>query len=308
HSTNWLSGIWKYLGTDWNGSDGWSMHFNPSSEPEGTEAALYIQAYDMAGNWAGAAAWNLGIDKTPPTTAMKHLGATQPSNAFLLEWTASDNLSGIDYVELQEQMNSNGSWTTYPLIDESEVNHWIVGVPGNNYAYRLRGVDHSGNSETYPATAETGTSVPVADVICFAMDSYDTGGDDNSPARASLIYADGASQMHNYCNPLAANRQNDEDWIKLNVVQGVHYRIESLANSLPSASRISLYAQDGTTLIAETIPVSFGDNTYLMWAADRTAQVYIRLRHLDGRVIGNDVGATISVKTGILYLLPLLNR
>jgi hypothetical protein len=307
HSTYWYPGAWEYLGTDRDGTDGWSISFDPAGQLEGNNAALYIHAFDMAGNFTGVGAWNLGIDKNAPVTEMKPLDATQPSNAFLLEWTASDNLSGIDFVEIQENRN-NTNWSTLPLIDGSNTNHWILGDPGNAYSYRMHGVDYSGNSENYPTVAEASTAIPEADVICFAPDSYDTSGNDNTPANASTIYADGAQQIHNYCNPLSPDFQSDEDWVKLTVIHGQHYFIHSIAISPPTATIISLYAQDGTTLLSESIPRAFGYNTYLVWTPARDETVYLRFRHLDGRVIGTNVGSTISVKTGILTYLPIINR
>lgn len=307
HSPNWISGVWEKLGTDWNGADGWNLLFSPAGEPEGSGAAFFIQVYDMAGNWTGVGAWNLIIDKTAPTTALNPLAATQPSNALLLQWTGSDNLSGIDYVEIQEKMN-NGTWTTSSRIDGSNNQYWIIGSPGNSYAYRMHGVDHSGNSENYPADAETSTIIPDAEVICYAPDSYDTSGNDNSPVNASLIYANGASQFHNFCNPLVPGFQNDEDWAKMVVVRGEHYLIHSVANSPPTATVISLFAQDGTSLLAEAAPIKFGNNTYVIWTSDRDELVYLRFRHVDGRVIGTNVASTISVRTGTFTYLPLIKR
>lgn len=307
HSTNWLSGLWEKLGIDRDGTDGWSMSFNPIEEPEGKDAALFIQVFDMAGNWAGAGTWDLGIDKTAPVTAMNSLAPTQPSNAFLLEWMGADNLSGIDYLEIQEKMNEE-SWTTLPPFDGAAIQYWMVGNPGNTYAYRMHGVDYSGNSETYPTDAETITAIPEANVLCFAPDSYDTSGNDNTPASASMIFANGASQFHNFCNPLAHNYQSDEDWAKLLVMHDQHYIIHAPANSPPTATIIDLYAQDGSTLLAEAVPATFGATTTLVWTSDRDEQVYLRFRHSDGRVIGNDVGSTISVKTGLWTYLPGINR
>ncbi len=305
HGTNWSSYEWEYLGEDRDGMDGWSLSFDPVGEQEGTDAAFFIQAYDLAGNWAGAAAWSLGVDKTAPTTNMKLLSPNQSSNAFIVEWTSSDNLSGIDYVEIQQQINS-GNWTTFPPIDGTDPKYWIIGIPGKVYSFRMHGIDHSGNVETYPTSAETSTAIPVENVLCFAPDSYDISGNDNSPSKASMIYADGPGQVHNYCNPLSPNYQNDEDWIKLDVTADVHYLVESLANSLPTATIISLYAQDGVTLLLETSPQEFGDNTALAWTSDYDGWVYIRIRHLDGRVIGNDVSTTVSVRTGEWTLLPIV--
>ena len=131
HSTNWSVNEWEYLGEDRDGTDGWSMSFDPVGEQEGTDAAFFIHAYDLAGNWAGAAAWSLGVDKTAPITNMKPLDPNQPSNAFVVEWTGSDNLSGIDYVEIQQQINS-GNWTTYPPTNGADLKYWIIGIPGND--------------------------------------------------------------------------------------------------------------------------------------------------------------------------------
>ena len=307
HSTDWFPGEWEYLETDRNGMDGWSTVFDPAGQPEGKNAAFFIHVYDMAGNFTGAGVWNLGIDKTAPVTDIKPLNVTQPSNAFLLEWTASDNLSGVDFFEIQEKLN-DGDWTTLPPIDGSKRNYWIIGIPGNTYSYRMHGVDHSGNGEDYPATTEANTAIPAAEVICFAPDSYDTSGNDNTPANASIIYTNGANQIHNYCNPLSPDYQNDEDWARLNVIHDQHYLIHSVANSPPTATVISLYAQDGVTLIAESVPREFGDDTVLVWTADRDEPVFIRLRHLDGRVIGNDVASTVSVRTGAWLFLPIIHQ
>jgi hypothetical protein len=142
YSNDWLSGAWEKLGTDWNGNDGWSMLFNPVGQLEGNDAALFVQVYDMAGNRTGVVAWNLGIDKTAPITAMKPLNLTQPSTAFLLEWTGSDNLSGIDFAEIKEKIN-DGTWTVMPRIVGSNTQYWIIGEPGTTYSYLMHGVDHS---------------------------------------------------------------------------------------------------------------------------------------------------------------------
>jgi Peptidase family M23/Bacterial Ig domain len=307
HSTNWQPGAWQYLGTDWDGVDGWTMTFSPTGEQEGNDAAFYIQVYDKAGNWNGAGSWKLGIDKTPPVTNMKPLNPTQPSSVYMLQWTGTDNMSGLDYVQIQQQMN-NGAWTSYPPIAAYNVGYWVVGEPGNTFSYRMRGVDHSGNTELYPTLAETTTSIPAAQVLCFAPDSFDSSGNDNSPAHASVIYANGASQVHNYCNPLSPDFKNDQDWIRLDVITGQAYVIQSVADSTLTASIISLFAADGTTLLGESYSIGLGLNTSLLWTSDRTGSVYIRLQHLDGRIIGSGVKTTISVKTGNAYFIPLISR
>ncbi len=306
HSTDWLVGSWEKLGTDYDGADGWSVQFNPSGEPEGNNAAFFIHVYDMAGNWTGVAAWNIGIDKTPPNTTMIPLAPVQPSNAFLLKWTGSDSLSGIDHFDVQGSVNGGG-WTDLPPVDGSSFGYWIIGSPGTTYSYRMRGVDRSGNTENYPSTAEVSTSIPSANTLCNSLDTYDTGRNDNSPANANEIFLDGAGQFHNFCNPLIPGYQNDEDWVRLVPIPGHHYLFLMMASSAPSATEISLFAQDGTTLLTHSTG-TFGKNSSLNWTAGSDQPVYLRLRHVDGRVIGSQVGGTFYVKTGNLAFLPLVNR
>jgi hypothetical protein len=102
--------------------------------------------------------------------------------------------------------------------------------------------------------------------------------------------------------------QNDEDWLTFTPIQGHRYYIVSVANSLPTASVISLYAQDGATLLAEASQDDFGSNTNLGWTADRIEPVYVRLRHVDGRVIGKDVGSTVYLHTGLRTYMPLAGK
>jgi hypothetical protein len=152
------------------------------------------------------------------------------------------------------------------------------------------------------------TAIPNAGVLCYTPDIYDTNRNDNSPANASTIIPNGLSQFHNYCNPLRADFQQDEDWVRMDVIQGERYFIHSITNSLPTVTEISLFADDGTTLIAKSSPPGFGSNTFLMWTPDHDQTVYLRLRHLDGRVIGTQVSSTVVVKTGFISFIPIINK
>jgi hypothetical protein len=62
HSGDWANSDWIYLGSDWDGSDGWSYNIDTSSLPGPTGAAIFVRVYDWAGNWRGAASWNLHLD------------------------------------------------------------------------------------------------------------------------------------------------------------------------------------------------------------------------------------------------------
>jgi hypothetical protein len=81
-----------------------------------------------------------------------------------------------------------------------------------------------------------------------------------------------------------------------------------MANNPQTATTISLYAQNGSTLIAESSAQGFGKNTRLVWTSNLDQVVYIRLRHLNGQVIGNDVSTTVSVQEAEVMYLPVVNR
>jgi hypothetical protein len=310
HSSDWLAGVWLPLTTDWDGTDGWSTVFDPVGQLEGRSAAIYVVAYDKAGNWMGDGAWELIVDKTAPESSMEPLAPVQSSTAFMLTWAGSDNLSGIDYYELQQRLDG-GAWTDYPVLGQIEgyvEQMWYIGEAGHTYEFRLHAVDYAGNTESYPATAEAITTVPITDVLCATLDEYDAVGDDNSPANASEIVANGDEQWHNFCNPLSPDALNDEDWITITVQTGERYLIQGFPEAAETATVLRLYASDGTTLLAQAAPLRFGEFVTLPWVSDRDDVVYLQVQHLDGRVIGSEVAYRIVVWVGYRIYLPLSLR
>jgi hypothetical protein len=307
HSANWQVAPWTSLVTDWDGQDGWSMDFDPAGQPEGIGAAVFVIAYDRAGNLAGAVSWNLGIDKTSPYTNISYMEGVQYSNAFPLRWTGSDNLSGIDYYQIQQQMDQ-GVWQNDPgNVGGEQTQSWIVAEAGHLYGFRMRGIDNSGNTEDYPIMAELTVTVPGEDVLCDSLDIFDTNGDDNSPANGSQLAA-GVGQTHNICNPLSPDYQDDEDWASFEVQTGRHYSIGAYPKSEQAAVVLRLYASDGVTLIKEVAPVEFGRSTNLEWIADYDGIVYLQMLHIDGRVIGSIVEYQVIMREGYMIFLPLQRR
>jgi hypothetical protein len=164
----------------------------------------------------------------------------------------------------------------------------------------MRGVDRSGNVEAYPASAETSTSIIVD--FCSSPDSWET---DNTYADANEITLADAGRTHNFCNPVASDWLSDEDWVKFNATAGKLYVIGSSALAENTAAMISLYASDGSTLIAEATASDFGRHTSLPWRATQDGWVYIRIRHIDGRVAGNSVTYIIRIFDQVFFM-PLI--
>ena len=302
HSSYWLNTPWKLLGTDWDGSDGWSLTFDPSSEIEQTQGAIYAMVYDGAGNVMGNGAWNLRIDRSLPVTAMKPLSATQPATAFKLQWSGSDSGPGLDHYDIQWQVDG-GTWQDLALsLDASVTSTWVVGQGGHTYSFHMRGVDRAGNAEAYPSSAETSTTI-IAD-FCSAPDSFET---DNTSDSATEITLGNEGQVHNFCNPAASDRLNDEDWVKFNASAGKRYTVYTAPLAESAATSLVLYASDATTVLAQVSANTLGAPTTIHWIASQNGWVYIRIRHLDGRVAGNVVTYRVGIVDRIFYL-PVTRR
>ncbi len=307
HSGDWLATNWQPIGIDRDGSDGWQINFDTTTLPEQRNVAFFANIYDWAGNWTGAGTWNLTIDRTPPITALLKLEANQQSTAIRLKWTGSDNLSGIEYYEIQSRIGT-GSWSNIqPNPSGAQTNRWFVGLPGNQYSFRLRGIDFSGNQESFPQEAETSTYIPNAATICSSPDAWDNSGNDNSPSSASLINVNDPGKTHNFCNPLTVDRLGDEDWIIFAVESGVDYLMESIPLSEVTGTIMELYAADGTTLITSTQSNLVGEKARLIWTSDRTDQVYLRIRHLDGNIAGNIVSYNLKVNKFLPIYFPFIH-
>lgn len=303
HSGDWLNDQWIALGTDWDDRDGWSYSFDASTLSEQAGMAFYAKVVDWAGNWSGVSAWNITVDRTPPTTTM--LPSTKPeSTVVLLNWTGNDNGAGIDHFELQWQKNY-GSWNNYsPNPNGSSTSGWFVGDVGMTYGFRIRGVDKAGNSESYPPSAEITVSIPPASELCDSPDVYEN---DNNALKAKEILINDGPQFHNFCNPDTSNYLNDQDWLKFSITNGRKYIIRSVPVNGNAATILDLIASDGNTVIASSNASGFDQETLMDWTADRTGTVYLRIRHLDSKAAGNTVSYWIQVQESYLFV-PIVNK
>jgi len=308
HSEDWFNSAWQQLAVDQRGEDGWHVDFDPTSLEEGRDIAFYANVYDWAGNWTGTGAWDLSIDRTPPVTTLTPLAAIQESTAILLQWSSSDNLSGIAHFEVQFQENS-GAWinvTPHPAGSADQ--QWFIGGAELDFGFRMRAVDYAGNQETYPSAAEAVTLIPDIATLCSTPDSWDSGRNDNTPLTASSVSVGAAAKTHNFCNPMSSDRLNDEDWVKFTAQKNKLYLIQSLPQAIMIASILELYAADGTTFITSFTPANFGQVSVLRWLSDRNGQVFLRLRHINGRVAGDIVAYQLRVTQDNLIFLPLVNK
>jgi hypothetical protein len=308
HAGDWMNSSWQLLGSDFDGSDGWNFYIDTTTLTEQEEIAFVVKIYDWAGNWISRGAWNLVLDRTPPTTSLDNLPVDQGSTAILLQWSGSDNLSGLDHFELQVQIG-NGPWSDInPDPQGSAESTWYIGQPGTDYGFRLRGVDDAGNQEAFTPSEEVLTVIPPPQILCSSPDQWDAESHDNSPDQAVMINLDDSSRVHNFCNPLTSDRLDDEDWVSFSVQEGVQYLMQSVPLAGMTASILELYGSDGTTLLASAQPDKFGESSQIIWAAEQNDQMFLRVRHLNWKVSGNDVLYRLSVRKFQEIYLPFLNR
>ena len=307
HSGEWLASDWQEIGKDLDGFNGWGITLDANDYPELKGAAFFANIYDWAGNWKGSGIWDIGFDRTPPVTNMQSLEAVQQSTAIELSWSGSDNLSGIDYFQLQSKL-AGGDWSNInPSSPASELNRWFIGQPGSTYSFRMRGIDLASNFGAFPQLPETSTTILDPAGLCSAPDIWDRSSNDNSPEHSTKVYLMALPTVHNFCNPLADNRLNDEDWVNFEVELGQAYLLESRPTGAVTATILELYASDGTTMLASSQSAGFNEISRIIWTADRSGKVYLRARHTDGRIAGNIVSYQLKVNKYLPIFLPFIH-
>jgi murein DD-endopeptidase MepM/ murein hydrolase activator NlpD len=284
HADNWTNQPWIPLGEDLDGSDGWSVPFDPGSLPDHRGLAFAALVEDRSGRTTAAAAWEVTLDRSAPQTVLGSLPASSDSTAVLLNWTGSDNLAGLGAFDLQFRISGAADWSTLTIPDGSQKSAWVIGDPGKSYEYRMRGVDAAGNAEAYPASAEAQTSIQT----CTSPDAWDASGSgDDQYTTATLLGS--APQTHNFCDP------GDQDWYAVSLGAGAQVPLAVVPTHGASAPVVRVYRLDGgtLTLVQEVLPAQFGMAATLTLATQNPVTYYLQVSHLDPRVAGAGVGYQI---------------
>jgi murein DD-endopeptidase MepM/ murein hydrolase activator NlpD len=300
HDNEWQYGQWQLLGEDWDGADGWSVPFNTAPLTERTGIAFYAQAIDHAGNSSSAAAWDVTLDKTPPVSSMQSLTPQQGSTAVLLQWTASDNMAGLERFDLQSQLPGS-PWVQLESAPGTARQAWVIGEMGQTLAFRMRGVDRAGNTEAYPGSPEAQTQIQT----CTQPDPWDaTAPGDDDPANAAPLQVGGLPETRNFC------QLNDQDWVKFELEAGERMAIRAIPEHLSTAVRLTLYRWENSqlSLVAVGEPTHFGAVTILRIQPTASGLYYLQAAHVDGRVAGNDVAYHLYVGPDRTAFFPIIRK
>lgn len=309
HEGNWITGQWIHLGTDSESSDGWSWEIDTSEYFDQTNMAVFSIAQDWAGNRSYSAAWNLSLDRTAPQTQLAALANAISNTAIVLDWTAFDNLSGIDRFEIQARPDGQ-NWQTFATSIPGDRRRAVfIGESGKTYSFRMRGIDQVGNIETYPTNPEASTT--ISNSICEEPDIWETiqgSTNDNQAGTATMVSTTFAEQIHNLCNPLTPGYLGDEDWLRIEIQADTHLVANAIPQHPGTAIVLELYAADGVTLLAQSNPKDFGESTILLWHAEESQRLYLRMRHLYEGVAGEGIKYTIQVTQGEATFFPILRK
>ncbi|MEN6410564.1 MAG: pre-peptidase C-terminal domain-containing protein [Anaerolineaceae bacterium] len=302
HSGDWNSGGWETIGIAQTNTNGvWSITPNPAAAPlnaipegkcttSGACPAVLVRAYDHAGNWGAAAAFDLNVDLTPPVTSLN--AATAVGTGVKLDFSASDNLSGLDHLILRYQSGS-GSWqqTDLPLSSPSDRSVWWVAPSAGSYNLKIMGVDAAGNMEAEPAASEKTVAVPAASC---------TPDGNLSPATAQTL----ASTVSGaFCDT------GDVDWYQLSVDStwdAVALRVSPDGIS-PVGAHLEVWTGDGSSLLYSADSAALGKTAMLVFPPTGSP-LLVRVSALEPGLYGTGVNYTVTASEGAVVRLPVIYR
>lgn len=280
-----------------NGYD-WDVDLCKVAPLHGTvEVALRVA--DHEGNVAPALSpRTIQVDHAcPPPVSQLNPAQVFDSTAVRLSWLATDSGAGFGGFEVQWR-SAGGIWNDMDtvLIPGSQRSFWFIGEPGGSYDFRLRALDINNQAEAWAPSnvAETSAVLPAT---CNA----DTHEPDNTFTQARNLNPGNAAQG-NLC-PTA-----DPDWFRIEIPIPALYLARANSLSGGAAVRLSLYAADGTTLLASNQAPAAGETAWLRFEPTAAGIHYIKVEPLTPTLIGSNAIYSLWVGEVKDTFLPLMMR
>jgi murein DD-endopeptidase MepM/ murein hydrolase activator NlpD len=260
---------------------------------------IALRIWDHEGNVASALDSRLiQVDHAcPPPTSQLMPAETFDSTAVRLSWDAASAGGGLGTFELQWRTEP-GSWEaantlTFPGDSRSG---WFVGQGGGSYAFRLRALDLNGQPEPWPAGGafETSAALPAA---CLP-DGFEP---DDDITQAWTLSLD-VWEQRSLCGA------GNPDWFRLTVDDAADYFVTAFSQFGGAAVKISVYAEDGATILANSQSSGVGQGAAVHFPAVEAASYYIQLEPLTPDLMGTDALYRLMVTKAKKVFLPFTAR
>lgn len=256
-----------------------------------------LRVWDQAGNVAPALdPRTILVDHAcPPPTSQLNPAETFDSTAVRLSWDAIPEKGGLGSFELQWRIGSliwdPANMLTFPGSQRST---WFVGQPGGTYGFRLRAFDTNGQPEPWPDfdAAETSITLPGCNQIFEP---------DNGPAQARAL-ALGEWATGNLCDV------GDSDWFQLSFDQAGDYIVGATSVAGGAAVRLTAYAADGQTILANGEAAGVAQGAALVFHAAASGIYYIKVEPLVPNLVGTNALYGIVVAERKPLFFPLVAR
>jgi len=305
HGPDWTRPEWVQLGTDTNGSDGWTYPVNPTQYGGVKGSAVYVQAVSRSGGILGAVVWDLLPDQTTPVSQLSALPGQTNSSVVQLKWTATDAQNDIDHFELQYQVNSGSGWSEWRDWSGKSLPGalrftWFAGAPGASYHLRMRAIDRAGNVEVYPAAYEAATTFASA---CIPDEAEAQG---QTQEDAIAIPRDLISGKYNLCTA-GQPGSGDVDWFALDAVQGERLLL-LLASRGGGAAFIATLYDPGRQKVQTWQSADYGNSLDIRWEPAATGTYTLEVKPLEESLFGTDTLYQVWYGVGKWYALPFVGN
>jgi hypothetical protein len=244
----------------------------------------WIGQRNILGSSEASIEFTIDVPDEPPVTQLTQLKEVHHGTAIHLTWSLLEGENDISSFHIQYRDNGRNWIDMDKIIPAQNRDKWFIGEFGHTYEFRISGLDHAGNRETFHESNIIKTTIESE----CNPDNYELGISDDAVSNATPIEY-GETQFHNFCG------LDDVDWVTIHSTQGQVILLQATPEGEDTAVYVQLFEVDGLPVLEEQTQHLFGFATEFRWEAPHDGIYHIRLRPLDPRLAGTDVKYSIRV-------------
>lgn len=231
----------------------------------------------------GVAVWSADLQLTKPDYFYFSEGAAQSSTVAM----ASSNIRSAT---LTSNYQANSGTVQFSLSNNGGTT-WEAVTPGINHIFISTGKELRWmiNLNADPAWSRS----PVVNSVNIEYSTDEIGADpyenDNTCDQARVIALNGAIQQHNF------HQATDVDWVKLNVVEGKSYIIQTSQTEANADTRLS-YFRDCAQPALGSNENAYGREARFSFTSIYTGLLYIKISNQVGQPDGQETGYSLSAR------------